>query len=124
MHYATLALYEELLESKIEIFECTRNLLHAKVAVIDCEWSTVGSSNIDPFSLWLAREANLVIRDGGFAGALRESLLYEIEHSSRSIVHTVWSKKNFWVRILAKGSYALAKFLAGMTGYVRKHDNI
>ena len=124
MHYATLALYEELLEAQIEIFECTHNLLHAKVAVIDGEWSTVGSSNIDPFSLWLAREANLVIHDRGFAGALRESLLYEIEHNSRSILHTVWNTKNFWVRLLAKGGYAVAKFLAGMTGYVRKHDNI
>ncbi len=124
MHYATLALYEELLEAGIEIYECTQNLLHAKVAVIDCEWATVGSSNIDPFSLWLAREANLVIHDQGFSGALRESLLYEIEHRSRSVAHTDWSRKSFWLRLLARGGYALAKFLAGMTGYVRKHDNI
>ncbi len=124
MHYATLALYEELLGAGIEIHECTRNLLHAKVAVVDSFWSTVGSSNIDPFSLWLAREANLVVQDSGFASALRESLLYEIQHGAHLIAHTDWSKKTFWVRILARAGYAMAKFLAGMTGYARKHDNI
>jgi len=124
MHYATLALYEELLQAGIEIHECTRNLLHAKVAVIDTKWATVGSSNIDPFSLWLAREANLVIQDAGFAGALRESLLHEIQHGSHLVAHTTWSKQSFWLRLLARGGYVLAKFLAGMTGYARKHDNI
>jgi len=124
MHYATLALYEELLRAGIEIHECTQNLLHAKVAVIDSKWATVGSSNIDPFSLWLAREANLVVQDAGFAIALRASLMHEIEHGARQIAHTEWSKKSLWIRLLSRAGYALAKFLAGMTGYVRKHDNI
>jgi cardiolipin synthase len=124
MHYATLALYEELLRAGIEIYECTQNLLHAKVAVVDGKWATVGSSNIDPFSLWLAREANLAVLDEGFAGALRSSLMHEIQHGSRQIVHTEWSKKSIWVRLLARAGYTLAKFLAGMTGYVRKHDDI
>jgi cardiolipin synthase len=124
MHYATLALYEELLQSGIEIYECTQNLLHAKVAVIDSKWATVGSSNIDPFSLWLAREANLVVQNGAFAVALRASLMHEIQHGARQIVHTAWGKKSFLIRLLSRAGYALAKFLAGMTGYVRKHDNI
>jgi cardiolipin synthase len=124
MHYATLALYEELLQAKIEIYECTQNLLHAKVAVIDGNWATIGSSNIDPFSLWLAREANLVIQDAGFAGALRDSLLYELEHTARLVDLSEWKRKSVWVRLLAREGYSLAKFLAGMTGYVRKHDNI
>ena len=92
--------------------------------MVDSFWSTVGSSNIDPFSLWLAREANLVVQDSGFASALRESLLYEIQHGAHLIAHTDWSKKTFWVRILARAGYTMAKFLAGMTGYARKHDNI
>jgi cardiolipin synthase len=46
--------------------------MHAKVAVIDGHWATVGSSNIDPFSLLLAKEANVVIRDDRFAGELRK----------------------------------------------------
>jgi len=74
-HYATLALYDELLRAGMEIHEYHASFLHAKVAVVDGEWATVGSSNIEPFSLWLAREANLVVRDAEFAGALRASLV-------------------------------------------------
>jgi cardiolipin synthase len=124
MHYATLALYEELLQSGIEIYECTQNLLHAKVAVVDNKWATVGSSNIDPFSLWLAREANLVVQDDGFAAALRTSLMQDMRHGARQVVHTEWSKKSVWIRLLSRFGYALAKFLSGMTGYMRKHDDI
>ena len=59
-HWATQALYDELLASGIEVYEYQRSFLHAKVAVID-DMATVGSSNIDPFSLLLAREANEMI---------------------------------------------------------------
>ena len=69
-HYATHALYDQLLAAKIEIYEYQASYLHAKVAVVDGEWATVGSSNIDPFSLLLAREANLAIHDPGFAGGV------------------------------------------------------
>ena len=56
-HYATHALYGKLLNAGIEIYEYNKSYLHAKVAVIDHHWATVGSSNIDPFSLLLARES-------------------------------------------------------------------
>jgi cardiolipin synthase len=123
MHFATLALYDELLQAGMEIHECTQNLLHAKVAVVDGKWATVGSSNIDPFSLWLAREANLVVQDSGFAGALRESLLHEMQHGAHLVAHTDWRGQSVRVRLLARASYALVKFLAGTTGYARKNDN-
>src|SRR5690606_8307328 len=66
-YYATLALYSNLLDAGIRIFEYRKSFLHAKVAVIDDHWATVGSSNIDPFSLLVAREANVAVRDRGFA---------------------------------------------------------
>ncbi|TAN74754.1 MAG: cardiolipin synthase ClsB, partial [Gallionella sp.] len=59
-HYATHALYDQLLAVGVEIYEYQASYLHAKIAVVDGQWATVGSSNIDPFSLLLAREANLV----------------------------------------------------------------
>ncbi len=77
-HYATHALYDQLLAAGIEIYEYQPSYLHAKVAVVDGLWATVGSSNIDPFSLMLALEANLAVQDAGFAGGLRESLLAAI----------------------------------------------
>lgn len=72
-HWATQALYDELLRGGIEIHEYQPSFLHAKVAVID-DWATVGSSNIDPFSLLLAREANVVVHDRDFAALLRARL--------------------------------------------------
>ena len=74
-HWATQALYPELLRAGVEIYEYHASFLHAKVAVVDGRWCTVGSSNIDPFSLLLAREANVAIWDAGLAQQLQHSLL-------------------------------------------------
>lgn len=71
---ATRAFYGQLLDAGIRIVEYHRSYLHAKVAVMDDHWATVGSSNIDPFSLLLAREANVLVRHQGFATMLRSRL--------------------------------------------------
>ncbi|MFY9514087.1 MAG: phospholipase D-like domain-containing protein, partial [Rubrivivax sp.] len=71
---AARALYDELRHHGVRIFEYTPAFLHAKVAVVDDDWATVGSSNIDPLSLLLNLEANVVVRDAGFASALTARL--------------------------------------------------
>lgn len=63
---AAQVLYDELLEHGVRIFEYMPAFLHAKVALADDEWATVGSSNIDPLSLLLNLEANVVVRDAAF----------------------------------------------------------
>ncbi|MBX3619204.1 MAG: cardiolipin synthase ClsB [Rhizobacter sp.] len=63
---AARALYDELLGNGVQVYEYTPAFLHAKVGLVDDEWATVGSSNIDPLSLLLNLEANVVIRDAGF----------------------------------------------------------
>jgi cardiolipin synthase len=73
-HHAAHALYGSLLAAGIEIYEYTPSFMHAKVAVIDGHWATVGSSNMDPLSLLLAREANVVVQDPAFAQDLRHAL--------------------------------------------------
>jgi cardiolipin synthase len=67
---AARALYDELRANGVRIYEYTPAFLHAKVAVVDEEWATIGSSNIDPLSLLLNLEANVVVRDAGFARSL------------------------------------------------------
>ncbi len=74
-YYASRPVYASLLRAGVSIHEYAPSFLHAKVAVIDGRWATVGSSNLDPLSLLLAREANLVVEDSDFAGTLRERLL-------------------------------------------------
>ena len=64
---AARVLYEELLAKGVQIFEYTPAYLHAKVAVVDDDWATLGSSNIDPLSLLLNLEANVVVCDAPFA---------------------------------------------------------
>jgi cardiolipin synthase len=69
--YAQHALYGQLVAGGVKIHLYTRSFLHAKAAVIDDDWATVGSSNLDPYSLLMAREANVLVRDAAFARALR-----------------------------------------------------
>lgn len=123
-HYATLALYDELLRAGIEIHEYRASFMHAKVAVVDAEWATIGSSNIDPFSLWLAREANLVVRDAGFASVLRDDLLAEMQRSARRITPSLWRDLNVFGWLVMHVSYALARLLAGVLVYHKGHDDI
>ncbi|MCG6932546.1 MAG: cardiolipin synthase ClsB [Gallionella sp.] len=118
-HYATHALYDQLLAAGIEIYEYQPSYLHAKVAVIDGLWSTVGSSNIDPFSLLLAREANLVIQDAGFADELRASLLAAIANDALRIGDGNNVSRSLWGRVIARASYGIVRLLIGMLGYDR-----
>jgi cardiolipin synthase len=67
---AAQVLYDELLSNGVRIFEYTPAFLHAKVAMADDQWATIGSSNIDPLSLLLNLEANVVVRDTQFTRTL------------------------------------------------------
>jgi cardiolipin synthase len=123
-HYATLALYDELLRAGVEIHEYHASYLHAKVAVVDGHWATVGSSNIEPFSLWLAREANLVVRDIKFAESLRASLMQEMAQGALMLEHSTWSKRSAWMRLLTRASYVMMRVLTSVIGYARGHDDV
>ncbi len=84
-----------LLAAGIEIHEYAASFLHAKVAVIDARWATVGSSNLDPLSLMLAREANIVVRDRSFAALLRERLEHAMAHGGRRLDATVFAERSW-----------------------------
>ncbi|MCZ2136450.1 MAG: cardiolipin synthase ClsB [Burkholderiales bacterium] len=118
-HYATRALYGVLLEAGVEIHEYAPSFLHAKVAVIDGRWATVGSSNIDPFSLLLAREANVFVRDDAFAARLHASLVHAIRFESVSIQHARWSQRPWPDRLLTWLLYGMARGLMSVLGYGR-----
>jgi cardiolipin synthase len=63
--------YPKLLDCGIKVVEYRKTQLHAKIAVIDDDWSTVGSSNCDGLSLFLNQEANVVVKDAEFARSMR-----------------------------------------------------
>jgi cardiolipin synthase A/B len=124
LQYATQFMYDELLDAGLDIYEYRASFMHAKVAVVDSYWSTVGSSNIDPFSLWLAREANLVIRDSGFAAHLRASLQQEMEHGAKPVRHSEWTRKSFWSKLLPRFSYVLVRLMTAISGRARERDQV
>jgi len=73
-YHAPRPVHHRLLAAGVEIHEYAPSALHAKVAVVDGRWATVGSTNLDPLSLLLAREANVVTTDARFARHLRDRL--------------------------------------------------
>ncbi len=122
-HYATLALFGSLLDAGIEIYEYHKSYLHAKVAVIDRRWSTVGSSNIDPFSLLLAREANVIVDDELFANQLRFCLENAMVEESTRVLQEKWKDQSWISRTMSWVSYYIVRVLRGMVGYNRKNNN-
>ncbi|MDE1929869.1 MAG: cardiolipin synthase ClsB, partial [Burkholderiales bacterium] len=114
---AAQALYDELCARGVRIYEYTPAFLHAKVAVIDGRWATVGSSNIDPMSLLLNLEANLVVDDAGFAAELGRRLdaafaaSAEVSARPRRAGWRGWIRRGFvaWVA-------AVYLRMAGITG--------
>jgi len=71
---AASMLYDYLMDSGVQIYEYCKRPLHGKVACVDDDWSTIGSSNLDPLSLALNLEANVVVRDASLNADLRQSL--------------------------------------------------
>lgn len=116
-HYASQALYQRLLAAGIRIYEYLPGFMHAKVAVIDDHWSTVGSANLDPFSLLVAREANIVIRDTGFARQLQIPLDRAIQEDSREITAACWTMQPGLFQLLRGFSARLLFRILSLTGY-------
>lgn len=116
MHFAAQSLYGALLEAGVEIYEYHKSFMHAKVAVIDRRWSTVGSSNIDPFSLLLAREANVIVDDEPFAKELQASLFQQIQEGAMKVEQTQWHSQPLWRRIMIWIAYGLTRALLGLAG--------
>ncbi|MFM2399032.1 MAG: hypothetical protein RL341_1189 [Pseudomonadota bacterium] len=115
-HYGTQALYGQLLEAGVQIFEYTASFLHAKVAVVDDEWATVGSSNIDPFSLSLAREANVIVRDANFAQELLAHLNTAIQHGADPVHVQEFAQRSLLVRLKNWLAYGVLRFGASISG--------
>ena len=117
LHYAIRALYGQLLAAGIAIEEYHRSFLHAKVAVVDGKWATVGSSNIDPYSLLMAREANVFVRDPGFADQLRRELMGMIADGARRVGQRRWAGRPRLYKALNWVAYGVVRVAMGILGY-------
>lgn len=119
-YHAARPVYGTLLAAGVEIYEYAPSFLHAKVAVMDAltthPWATVGSSNLDPLSLLLAREANVVIEEARFAQNLRLRLVQAMESAGQVIGPARYALRPWRKRVLdwvAFGIMRAALWVAG-----------
>ncbi len=114
--FATHAFYSLFLKNGIEIYEYRKSFMHCKVAVIDGRWATVGSSNIDPFSMLLAREANIIVRDTVFANELRSEIYQSIREGAHHVSVQEWLQGNLLKRFLSWLTYGAVRGFLGLIG--------
>lgn len=117
---AARLLHGPLLKAGVEIHEYCDRPLHGKVAVVDDHWATVGSSNLDPLSLSLNLEANLIVHDRGFAAVLRERLdALRCRHCRR--VAEPPRGHPAWQSLLATLSYHVVRSYQGWAAWLPRH---
>ncbi len=111
--------YPKLMRAGVHIVEYRKTQLHGKVAVMDDDWATVGSSNCDGLSLFVNQEANIVVRDAAFSRSLREHILHGLnegtpikpdEFSSRPLLQRIGHGAAFWLyravmRVITLGEF-------------------
>ena len=85
-------------------------------AVIDAHWATVGSSNLDPFSLLLSLEANVVVDGENFAKTSKHSLKQAIQSGARRVLQMTWKTQPLRLRLVSWLSYGLVRFMTGIAG--------
>jgi cardiolipin synthase len=129
MEYARVAastLYDYLLDAGVELYEYVERPLHGKVAVFDGEWSTIGSSNLDPLSFSLNLEANLFIFDTDFGGKLRARLDCLFAASNR-ITRDDIPKMTAWRHLVRIVAFHVARhfprWLRKLPGYRQELDD-
>jgi cardiolipin synthase len=108
-YHGSRPVYGALLAAGVEIHEYAASFLHAKVAVVDGHWATVGSSNLDPLSLLLAREANIVVRNRTFANDLRQQLEQAMAQGGRMVDAQVFANRSWRARALEQLAFGVMR---------------
>jgi cardiolipin synthase len=116
-YHAARPVFHQLLRAGVEIYEYMPSALHAKVAVVDRRWATVGSTNLDPLSLLLAREANVVSADEGFARALHERLDHIVTHDGRALQPQALAARPWPQRALDRLAFMVMRATLFVTGH-------
>jgi cardiolipin synthase len=99
LQQASHALYETLLLAGVRIFEREPPFIHSKATVIDDEVAIIGSANVDPRSLYLNYETNLMVFDQNFASVLKRSMQEEFHHATE-ITHLIWNRRSQWKKLI------------------------
>lgn len=114
-------LYRYLVKGGVQIFEYQRRPLHGKVALMDEHWATVGSSNLDPLSLSLNLEANLIIHDRTFNDTLRENLSGIIAQDCKPVDDAMMPKRSWWNLTKSVLAFHFLRHFPAMVGWLPAH---
>ena len=115
-YYAARPIYGTLLAAGVQIYEYAPSFLHSKVAVIDGEWCTIGSSNLDPLSLLMAREANVLVQDKAFSSALRGRLVQAMSHSGKRMDAQEYARRPLRQRIGEWAAFGVMRIALALQG--------
>jgi len=116
-YHAARPVYHQLLAAGVQIHEYAPSSLHAKVAVVDGRWATVGSSNLDPVSLLLTREANVVSTDPCFARLLRDRLHELLSSAGERVDAERLARRPWHQRALDRLAFGIMRALLYLGGY-------
>ena len=120
--YAAATLHAYLMRAGVQIHEYCKRPLHGKVALIDDEWATVGSSNLDPLSLALNLEANVIVRDRAFAQELRTALERLMREECRQVQWSdVAERRGGWLALVDVIAYHVTRHFPSWAGWLPAH---
>ena len=114
-------LYNYLVKGGVHVYEYRRKPLHGKVALMDDHWATVGSSNLDPLSLSLNLEANLIIHDRQFNQTLRDNLLGLLDNDCVRVDDSMVPKRTWWNLGKSVLAFHFLRHFPAMVGWLPAH---
>ncbi|MNV26129.1 putative cardiolipin synthase YbhO [compost metagenome] len=114
-------LYDYLVKGGVQIYEYRRRPLHGKVALMDDHWATVGSSNLDPLSLSLNLEANLIIHDRTFNQTLRDNLTGIIASDCVRVDDSMVPKRTWWNLSKSVVVFHFLRHFPALVGWLPAH---
>ncbi len=110
LEHATRAFYEKLLTAGVRIFEWQRCVLHAKTAVVDGVWGTLGSFNLERLSMRFNHEVNVVFADRQLGRALEDSFRVDCG-GCRQVDLAEFRRRPLWQKLIERVLYAFRKIL-------------
>lgn len=114
-------LYNYLLQEGVRIHEYCERPLHGKVALVDDDWSTVGSSNLDPLSLSMNLEANLILRDRAFNAQLYTHLSELAGKQCKAITLERMIRGYWWRAPLIFACFHATRYFPRIAGWLPAH---
>jgi cardiolipin synthase len=113
---ATHFLYDFILKNRIKIYEYLPSNLHAKAAIVDGKWSTIGSYNMNHLSDYASIEINVDILDEGFTASFENIMLDIIKNDCRQVTFEEYNRRRTWLsRLRGWFSYQMIRLLMRIT---------